>query len=621
MSIFSHPTKSNHSNFNSDSQANPDQNLKMDGTNNMLSNMMPPHGVPNSGGGNNPPSPPDAPSRNSQGSSSGPSASFMNNNNGNNTNLNHLAGGGGMNNNGMASMNSMAAMQGMLNPNNNMNNINMPGAGGGAGLNPNDINSVMNAVLMNNAIQQQQQQQQQAAGGMGGMMNPLVLQTMMNQGMMGNPFSQNSAPQMGQMGMNNLLQQGMMNPGMTGAAMGMMGGMGGMGMGGSMQQGGMDGANNNTNASAPRANDNNSNSMAPAPTDKAPSSGTDNNNELFAQLMQNPMAAQMLAQGVNPMMLLGGMGGGMGQNQMGGAGVNPLGALAMGMNGLSSLPPGLGNNSANNASGGPADVASSGGGLYHPMMSNATTGDGMAQSHPNALFAYNNSSIPQDTSMPAMGAGDGVLKQPPAGKASKKATKKMKVKGKPKRPLSAYNFFFREERGRILDSMPKAEKKSKKKKKDDDDDTKKEEGSDDEKKKEDKGDNDSKKDGKNTKGGKEYDQTGTDGKKIPHGKIGFENLAKLIGKRWQELDADGVEKYKKLADQDMTRYKKEMEVFLTKEAQAGTTVDGELMAPSFYIMLNQKRKEEGDEVVKPKKKRSKKAKSGDTEVDNEPIEM
>ena len=59
---------------------------------------------------------------------------------------------------------------------------------------------------------------------------------------------------------------------------------------------------------------------------------------------------------------------------------------------------------------------------------------------------------------------------------------------------------------------------------------------------------------------------------------------------------------------------------MTKEAQAGTTVDGELMAPSFYIMLNQKGKEEGDEVVKPKKKRNKKAKGGDTEVDNEPIE-
>merc|ERR1712127_183108 len=93
-------------------------------------------------------------------------------------------------------------------------------------------------------------------------------------------------------------------------------------------------------------------------------------------------------------------------------------------------------------------------------------------------------------------------------------------------------------------------------------------------------------------GEKDYDKVGEDGKKIPHGKIGFENLAKLIGKRWQELDADGIEKYKKLADEDMTRYKKEMEAFLTKEAQGG--MDGDLNAnmgtPGFYAVANQQRK-------------------------------
>mmetsp|Transcript_12224 Transcript_12224/g.26364 ORF Transcript_12224/g.26364 Transcript_12224/m.26364 type:complete len:248 (-) Transcript_12224:153-896(-) len=111
---------------------------------------------------------------------------------------------------------------------------------------------------------------------------------------------------------------------------------------------------------------------------------------------------------------------------------------------------------------------------------------------------------------------------------------------------------------------------------------------------------------------KDYDQVGDDGKKIPHGKIGFENLAKLIGKRWQELDAEGIEKYKKLADRDMTRYKTEMEAFLTKEAQGG--VDGDLNSaastPGFYSMMHQKRKksvsDDDDSEGMGSKKRKKK---------------
>ena len=92
---------------------------------------------------------------------------------------------------------------------------------------------------------------------------------------------------------------------------------------------------------------------------------------------------------------------------------------------------------------------------------------------------------------------------------------------------SAYNIFFKEERQRILAKIPEGE--------------------------------DSKAapaagDAKTRKR-----------KKRPHGKIGFENLAKVIGQRWQELTPEQVEYYKKKAEEDMKRYKDQMEEYLAKQ--------------------------------------------------------
>jgi len=100
-----------------------------------------------------------------------------------------------------------------------------------------------------------------------------------------------------------------------------------------------------------------------------------------------------------------------------------------------------------------------------------------------------------------------------------------KPKDKPKRPLSAYNIFFKEERGRILEKIPDSEKN----------------------------------------GGLTSDGKARKRKKRPHGKIGFENLAKVIGQRWQELTPEQVEYYKKKAEEDMKRYKDQMEVYLAKQ--------------------------------------------------------
>lgn len=122
-------------------------------------------------------------------------------------------------------------------------------------------------------------------------------------------------------------------------------------------------------------------------------------------------------------------------------------------------------------------------------------------------------------------------KMNPANEDKKKVVRK-KHKDKPKRPLSAYNIFFKEERARILESIPTK--------------TEKQEGDDDDTAEGDK------------KGGRKR-------KKTPHGKIGFENLAKMIGQRWQEINKeDKADKYKKLAAEDMKRYKEQMEIFLTK---------------------------------------------------------
>ena len=101
-----------------------------------------------------------------------------------------------------------------------------------------------------------------------------------------------------------------------------------------------------------------------------------------------------------------------------------------------------------------------------------------------------------------------------------------KHKDKPKRPLSAYNIFFKEERQRILDNLPESstipdaasEEKPKRKR-----------------------------------------------AHKPHGKIGFENLAKLIGERWHSLNPESADYYRKLAEEDSLRYRSEMEVYLKKQ--------------------------------------------------------
>jgi HMG (high mobility group) box len=122
-----------------------------------------------------------------------------------------------------------------------------------------------------------------------------------------------------------------------------------------------------------------------------------------------------------------------------------------------------------------------------------------------------------------------------------------KPKDQPTRALSAYNIFFKEERQRILNRLP--------------------------------GPN-------NTEGGS---SGGTDSanptepattevvtvavdrsqrKKNPHGKISFESLAKAIGRKWQSLNSEEVQYYKRKSEEDKERYKQEMDEYLSKKRSA-----------------------------------------------------
>ena len=114
----------------------------------------------------------------------------------------------------------------------------------------------------------------------------------------------------------------------------------------------------------------------------------------------------------------------------------------------------------------------------------------------------------------------------PVSKPTKvKKGRRKQPKDKPKRPLSAYNIFFKEERARLLQKLDDAKAAEK-------------------------------------AGDDEEDE---DDKKTPS-KIGFENLAKIIGSKWQDLTPAEVEYYKEKAGEDMKRYKSEMETYLAKQS-------------------------------------------------------
>jgi len=144
----------------------------------------------------------------------------------------------------------------------------------------------------------------------------------------------------------------------------------------------------------------------------------------------------------------------------------------------------------------------------------------------------------------AAGLFGDMMEQSNEDEKARKASRK-KPKDKPKRPLSAYNIFFKEERSRILSGKDANGEAN------GDSNAEATEATDDE-----------------SSTTSEDEKPGDKKDKTTHGKIGFESLAKLIGRRWQELDDESMSAYKSKASVDMERYKREMEIW---NAKNGTT--------------------------------------------------
>lgn len=107
-----------------------------------------------------------------------------------------------------------------------------------------------------------------------------------------------------------------------------------------------------------------------------------------------------------------------------------------------------------------------------------------------------------------------------------------KPKDKPKRPLSAYNFFFKEEREKII-KVVLAEDPSKVKQDPEDDGF--------------------------------LDEETIGRLKKEGGKVSFEEMGKIIGQRWKNIDPDRLSKYSELASEDTERYKTEMQAYNARQ--------------------------------------------------------
>lgn len=140
---------------------------------------------------------------------------------------------------------------------------------------------------------------------------------------------------------------------------------------------------------------------------------------------------------------------------------------------------------------------------------------------------------------------------PDFAKSGKKSRPK-KPKNKPKRPLSAYNIFFKDERANILSNIPDKSEEDEEEEEEEEKKIKDEDGAEGE---------------EGEEGGEKKKSSTKKRKRVPHGKIGFESLAKIVGQRWKELAPDELEKYKKLAEEDMKRYRKEMESYVQKQRE------------------------------------------------------
>lgn len=126
-----------------------------------------------------------------------------------------------------------------------------------------------------------------------------------------------------------------------------------------------------------------------------------------------------------------------------------------------------------------------------------------------------------------------------AEKTVSKAAFSVVGKKKPKRPLSAYNIFFKEEHAKIIAQTEKEKEEMKARGEtvcSDDEYSVDEET------------------GKKRKRSLSTNQPGKRGKR----QVDFENLTKVIGRRWKSLPKERVDEYKKRAEEAMKTYRKNL---------------------------------------------------------------
>ncbi len=119
----------------------------------------------------------------------------------------------------------------------------------------------------------------------------------------------------------------------------------------------------------------------------------------------------------------------------------------------------------------------------------------------------------------------------------------------PKRPLSAYNFFFQAERKAIVAAVDEAQKRKKKMGKSDAKDAPA------------KAEENPVKSEPTTEYTYILDDETLERLLTPDGKISFEQIGKLIGQNWKKVDPVRLAKYTEMAKQDRRRYKQEMDAF------------------------------------------------------------